>query len=309
MQKPMIIWRFKDGKPGHENQTTGLDAALGNTREIKVFDIPVLGLPMFPTLLLYWLVRKIPASFPTQMPDLIIGAGRKTHLPMVVAKSLCGGKTVVLMRPSLPSSLFDLIVAPEHDDVAPGQNVVEVKGVLNGVPFVDNKDTNAGLMLIGGTSSHYKWDSRGIIDQISRIVEQVPVVHWVLTTSRRTPEIFVRSLLEQIESDNITVIPFEKTDHAWMMDQFNKAGQIWVTPDSVSMVYESLSSGAVVRVFAIAPVDIKNQSRVVRGLNELIEQEYVSTFEQWSSDPTHASKPKQFNEADRIAKIVLEQLS
>ena len=54
----------------------------------------------------------------------------------------------MLMRPSLPSSLFDLIVAPEHDVVATGQNVVEVKGVLNGVPFVDNKDTNAGLMLI-----------------------------------------------------------------------------------------------------------------------------------------------------------------
>jgi hypothetical protein len=305
MENPMIIWKFNDGKPGHENQTTGLIAALSNVQDVQVLEVPVIGkLHALAALLL----RKIPSAFPPQKPDLIVGAGRRTHLPMVVAKSLCGGKTVVLMRPSLPDSLFDLIVAPEHDDVSPNANVVEVKGVLNAVPFVDSKDINNGLFLIGGRSSHYTWDSEAIINQISQILEHDKDVAWVLTTSRRTPEEFIQLLLDHITSDNLTVVPFVETDHNWMLEQFNSAGQIWVSPDSVSMVYEALSSGATVRVFSMDSLQ-KNVSRVVKGLNDLIEQSFVSTFKKWKSDPSKPNTTTTFNESARVAQIVMEQLS
>ena len=301
----MIIWKFNDGKPGHENQTNGLVAALNSTQEVQVFEVPIIGLPK---LLFCWLIRKTPAAFPTQKPDLIIGAGRRTHITMVVAKSLCGGKTVVLMRPSLPFSLFDLIVAPEHDAVPPRNNVIEVKGVLNAVPFVNSKDNTEGLILIGGASSHFTWDSKEIIDQISEVIEHDGVMTWVLTTSRRTPEGFEQLLLDRIKSENISVVPFDETNHDWMMEQFSRADHIWVSPDSVSMVYEALSSGATVRVFSMDSLH-KNQSRVAKGLNDLIEQKYVSTFKKWETDPSCSSNPKQFNESDRVAKFVMEQLS
>ena len=306
MENTKIIWKFNDGKPGHENQSNGLVAALSKVQEVQVFEVQTVG---FLTLLFCWLIRKIPSTFPTLMPDLIVGAGRKTHLPMVVAKSLCGGKTVVLMRPSLPSTLFDLIVAPEHDGVPPNDNVVEIKGVLNAVPFVASKDTNNGLILIGGVSSHYSWDSQAIIDQITKIVEYDKEALWVLTTSRRTPEDFIQLLHDCIPFDNMTVVQFEDTDQDWMMKQFSRAGQIWVTPDSVSMVYEALSSGAAVMVFSLDSLHPVNQSRVVKGLNDLIEQSYISTFNKWNVDPSSIGKPKQFNETEKVAKIVLEQLS
>ena len=199
----MIIWKFNDGKPGHESQSSGLVVALSNLQEVQVIEVPSVGSM---TLLFCWLFRRVPSVFPTQNPDVIVGAGRKTHLPMVVAKSLCGGKTVVLMRPSLPSTLFDLIVAPEHDGIPPHDNVVEIKGVLNAVPFVASKDTNNGLILIGGVSSHYSWDSQAIIDQITKIVEYDKEASWVLTTSRRTPEDFIQLLLDCIPFDNMTVV-------------------------------------------------------------------------------------------------------
>jgi hypothetical protein len=306
MENPMIIWKFNDGKPGHESQSSGLVVALSNLQEVQVIEVPSLGSM---TLLFCWLFRRVPSVFPTQNPDVIVGAGRKTHLPMVVAKSLCGGKTVVLMRPSLPSTLFDLIVAPEHDAVPPHENVIEVKGVLNAVPFVASKNTNNGLILIGGVSSHYSWDSQAIIDQITKIVEYDKEASWVLTTSRRTPEDFIQLLLDCIPFDNMTVVQFEDTDQDWMMEQFSRAGQIWVTPDSVSMVYESLSSGAEVRVFSMDTLHPRNQSRIGKGLNDLIEQSYISTFEQWNADPSSTILTKQFNESDRVARIVMEQLS
>ena len=108
----MIIWRFTDGKLGHENQTSGLVAALGLKRDSRVIDVPIASLPSSPKLLLLALFRRKISDFPSEKPDLIIGAGRATHIPMVVAKSQCGGKSIVLMRPSIPFKLFDLIVAP-----------------------------------------------------------------------------------------------------------------------------------------------------------------------------------------------------
>jgi mitochondrial fission protein ELM1 len=107
----------------------------------------------------------------------------------------------------------------------------------------------------------------------------------------------------------MTVVQFEDTDQDWMMEEFSRAGQIWVTPDSVSMVYESLSSGAEVRVFSMDTLHPRNQSRIGKGLNDLIEESYISTFEQWNADPSSTVLTKQFNESDRVAKIVMEQLS
>ena len=244
----MIIWKFTDGKPGHESQTNGLVAALCNLQEFQVVQVPTIGKIRS---IVCWLFRKKPASFPSQAPDLIVGAGSKTHFAMVVAKSLYGGKTIVLMRPSIPFSLFDLIIAPKHDTVSLGDNVVEVKGVLNAIPFMERKDVNKGLILIGGISSHYKWDSQSIVEQIAQVVNHDAGVAWVLTTSRRTPENFLE-LLNGNNSPNLSVVPFAETDRGWMMEQFNSAEYVWVTPDSVSMVYEALSSGASVYIFSMS---------------------------------------------------------
>ena len=298
----MIIWRFTDGKLGHENQTDGLVAALGDRENVRVFDIQVDMLPSTRRLLLNALFRKKIKGFPAELPDLLIGAGRKTHIPMVIAKSQCGGKLVVLMRPSIPMRLFDLTVAPKHDNVPLRENVIESEGALNAVEFVENKNKNIGLMLIGGESSHYRWDDTRIANQIKQITEQETEVDWTLTTSRRTPANFLK-LLREIQ---IEVVPFDETDNEWMARHYAQSGQIWVTPDSVSMVYEALSSGAMTNVFTLQSK--KKQSRVIIGLDELINNGCVNTFDQWKLDPSIQKAPAFFNESARVADYILEQL-
>ena len=302
MEQTMIIWRFTDGKLGHENQTSGLVAALGLKRDSRVIDVPIASLPSSPKLLLLALFRRKISDFPSEKPDLIIGAGRATHIPMVVAKSQCGGKSIVLMRPSIPFKLFDLIVAPEHDSVSLNERVIESVGVLNPVQFVENKDQHKGLMLIGGESSHFVWDDARIANQILHIAEHNPQLRWTLTTSRRTPE----SFLQHIKEVPVEIVPVEETDQKWMQAQFASSGQAWVTPDSVSMIYESLSSGATTKIFSLEPT--MRESRVRRGLEALLENDSIITFEKWKQDPTKKQTSRYFNESSRVADFILEHL-
>ena len=135
----MIIWRFTDGKLGHENQTAGLVTALKNKRAVSVFDIQIGTLPSTPLLLLKALFRLTINQFPAEKPDLIIGAGHKTHIPMVIAKSMCGGMLVVLMRPSIPIRLFDLVVTPKQDMARIEQELEPYSAYLP-LRYIDEKD-------------------------------------------------------------------------------------------------------------------------------------------------------------------------
>ena len=304
----LTIWKFVDGKRGHESQSSGLIEAIGKNQDIQVHEIQTATLPRLPFQILGWFIRKKPNTYPSSRPDLIIGAGRQTHVPMLIAKSFCGGKTVVLMRPSLPTSFYDLVVVPQHDEVVLRDNIVEIKGVLNVIKHSADKDEHNGLMLIGGQSTHYKWNNQQVVEQIKQIVRNDATVQWTITTSRRTPESFIPLIQDLCISENLDVVPFEETDQQWMLDQFRFASQIWVTPDSVSMVYEALSSGAIVRIFLLDPKESKKVSRVVHGLQELVQESTVGTFEKWKEDPDCVTKPELFNEAERVAQIVVEQL-
>ncbi len=302
MQKTLNIWKITDGKQGHDSQSEGLIAAIRKKCEVKETAITAGIFPNPMLMFLFWVFRKRPSFFPQTNPDLIIGAGHKTHAAMLLAKSFCCGTTVVLMKPSLPLIRFDIVVVPRHDEVTPSENTIEINGVLNAIEFVDDKDMNKGLMLIGGESSHYVWDDNCVIEQINQIVQRETDVKWTLTTSRRTPTTFLQ-LLTEIDVD---VVPFEKTDTQWMQDQYKTSGQIWVTPDSVSMVYEALSSGAATYVFGLEPNS--TQSRVRTGLEWLLEDGKVMSFGSWEQNVS-VHTPCRCNEATRVAELILERIS
>ena len=99
MPDALTVWRFVDGKPGHENQSLGMLRALAEHVEVRVEEIPVKrGWGN----LADWLLKRCP-NRPAGHPDLLVGAGHATHLPMLACRRACGGRTLVLMKPSLPS--------------------------------------------------------------------------------------------------------------------------------------------------------------------------------------------------------------
>ena len=303
MQNTLKIWKFTDEKQGHVSQSDGLIAAIRKSHDVIESVVDVNELPSALFMFFSWLFRKRPIIFPKGTPDLIVGAGHKTHASMLLASSLCGGKTIVLMKPSLPLRQFDYVVVPKHDQVQQKPNVIETLGALNTVPFVRGKNLQMGLMLIGGESKHYVWANEQVVKQIKQIVERDEKISWTLTTSRRTPE----SFSQMLDGLGVEVVPFEETDAVWLREKYKSSGRIWVTPDSVSMVYESLSSGAMISVFSLAPS--KAPSRVRNGLEQLIINKTVCSFEGWERDAEHKRVPSEFNESERVANIILDDIT
>lgn len=255
---PICIWRIVDGKPGHESQTAGLVQALGDMAQVDVYDLPVSGRL---TALSQWLCGRFSAGKDLPAPDLILGAGHGTHLSVLAAKRRFGGRAVILMQPSLPLRLFDLCLIPEHDDPADLPNVVQTYGVLNTIRPAANASLVRGLVLIGGPSTHHGWDTEGIVAQVVACAQANRDVEWVLTTSRRTPDLSEAALLA-LDEPNLKVVPFAQTERGWVAERLQECGLAWVSEDSVSMVYEALSSGARVGLLQV-PAKGKS-SRVIR---------------------------------------------
>ena len=165
-QKTLIIWHFTDGKIGHEKQSAALIFELEKLIPVKVFEFHANTMNMLRDSFLGQ--RKYSKYHNTQKPDLIIGTGHRTHIPMLLAKLRFGGKTVVIMKPSIPYTLFDFCLVPKHDIPPKRDNIITTNGSLNKIAegsFI-SKENGLCTFLIGGPSNHYKWSTSEIIDQI-----------------------------------------------------------------------------------------------------------------------------------------------
>ncbi|MGB9129562.1 MAG: mitochondrial fission ELM1 family protein [Thiobacillus sp.] len=243
--------------------------------------------------------REFALDNPLPKPDLIVGAGHATHWTLLAARRACGGKTVVLMKPSLPRRWFDLCVLPRHDDVAADAHTLVTEGALNRIRPAATHDSSLGLILIGGASKHFEWDSDAIQVQIKSILARTPDTQWTLTTSRRTPADFL-ALLPQYP--NLSIVPHTATSPDWLPAQFARCGTVWVSPDSASMVFEALTAGATVGVFDL-PVNPK--SRVGRAIAHLADARRITRFANWCAHGTLHPNLHPLAEADRCADWIL----
>jgi len=298
MDLPRVVWIVSDGKPGHLNQSLGLAEALARATPTEIHTLPALpawraGLAL--------LLKRFPGP-PLAAPDLIVGAGHATHPTLLAARRARGGRAVVLMKPSLPRRCFDVCILPRHDGVAADARTLVTEGAINRIRPATTRDSNRGLLLIGGTSPHFEWDSDAIHVQIKSILARTPGTQWTLTTSRRTPADFLAQLPP---SQNLTIIPHTATTPDWLPAQLAQSSTVWVTPDSASMVFEALTAGAAVGVFDL-PVNPK--SRVGRAIAQLADAQRITRFANWCAHGTLHPNLHPLAEADRCAEWILEWL-
>ncbi len=213
-----------------------------------------------------------------------------------------GGRAVVLMKPSLPRRWFDLAILPRHDGVAADAHTLLSEGALNRIQPALDAVPAQGLILVGGPSAHFDWDSATVCKQINTLVERTPGMHWTLTTSRRTPTDFAAQLPV---SPALDIVPHTATPPDWLPAQFARCSTAWVTPDSASMVYEALTAGAEVGVFDL-PVNPK--SRIGRAVSELADAQRITRFVSWCAHGTLHPNTYPLAEADRCAAWILEWL-
>ena len=298
----VVVWRILDGKPGHESQTLGLVNALKRSlHSVDVYEIPAAGKGVA---LWYWSSARFPLATGLPDPDLIVGAGHSTHLTLLAARRARGGLAVVLMQPSMPMGWFDLCIVPEHDGVESCERIFLTRGVLNPLSSAGVHHRNRGLILIGGPSTHYDWDGGAVVRQVKEMVEASPEISFDLTTSRRTPGDFV-SRVSDAEIENVNVVPVEDTGPGWVAEKLAESSVAWVTEDSVSMVYESLTAGVEVGLLSVPE---KSESRVSRGLSCLVKDGLVTDFVGWKEHGFVKSADMQFSESDRCAEWIVSKL-
>ena len=292
------LWLITDNKPGHRSQLQGLAQALAARTAIEThwIDAPG-GLAAFR----HWLTGRFPPGAALPDPDFILVAGHRTHLAGLAARRARGGKLIALMRPSLPLRWFDLCVIPQHDRPPARANVIATRGVLNTARPSPEREADKGLFLIGGPSKHHGWDTPALLAQIDAILAATPAMRWTLTTSRRTPA-DTESALLALRDRGVNVRPVRDTPPGWAMAQVARSAQAWVTEDSVSMVYESLTAGAATGLLAVPRL---GETRITAGVAELQRAGLVTAFADWVRTGQLAAPLERLAEADRVAEAVL----
>lgn len=296
----VVVWQFVDGKPGHEKQSTALLQGIEALRPIEVYDIDV----RFKAMLWRQIRRRLFGGTPDlPAPNLLLGVGHRTHLPLLLARLVWGGKTVVLMKPTLPHVLFDLLFVPQHDRAIGRANVVRTRGVI--CPSVTApKKPGTGLILLGGVSPHFEWVNGEIGEKVDAIARASPEVRWQVCDSRRTPEGLAECLPD---APNLTFRPWRSTSSDFLQETLPSVQYVWVSGDSASMLYESLSAGAQVGVIALRPKRRRGNKHAA-SLRELVADGYVASSTDRLRLDENARRPAFAPENQRCAMIVLNRL-
>jgi len=233
---------------------------------------------------------------------MIIGAGHETHLPLLCAKRAYGGKTIIIMKPSIPASCFDFCFIPEHDSPKMADNILSTKGAINCITPSTEQVDDRGLILIGGPSRHFYWDDEYLLQQLNEILTTHTDIQWEISDSSRTPET-TRNLLSTLQYPNAAYKNYSSTGPAWIASRLNLAANIWVSMDSVSMVYEALTSGAAV---GLLDVPARGASKISTNIAGLVEDKMVTPYSKWLSERKLGRPPVLLNEAKRCAERLRE---
>ncbi len=292
---------LSDGRPGHENQCFGLAEALRRRTGADVECVRLdLKRGVFNRISR---ARKLVSGM--SRPQLVIAAGHRTHVPLLLAARRFGAKAVVIMKPSLPMCFFDLCLVPRHDlrGAKAGARTIPTRGALNRLPETSPAKTATGVILIGGPSKHHAWADAPLLAAIGEIVRRQPGLAWTVANSRRTPEGFLGDV--SALGLPISIMPHEKTSLGWLPSVLMVAQEVWVTEDSTSMIFEAITARARV---GLLPLPAKRaDDRMVRAVDDMVASGYSVRYADWLSAGMPTVQGESLHEAGRCADEILRR--
>ena len=303
---------FSDGRPGHEKQSLGIVSALRSYVDVKVHRVKVPARAFIGDLgshLSYLLhIDHFFESGDNQKSDLFIGTGSRTHLPMLRAARRSSAKIVTCMSPVFYlRKKFNLCCVPLHDLVKPAENIFLTAGPPNISQISTAHDLSKSLVLIGGKDEDsHSWNERLLVSELESLINHSDQMSWMISSSPRTPastEELVRKELGQ--RTRVTFVPYAETGSGWVEDMYGIHACVWITADSISMVYEALSAGCKVGVL---PVKWKNKNnKFQRSIDHLLSEKRVVMLSEYLQGETDWLGHEPLNEADRCAREILRR--
>jgi len=288
----MHIVYVSDGKAGHRSQALGLFQAMQRQQTHATFEeVSIHDLPIGSLIKALFSSKK---SLFKQAPNFIFGVGSHTHFRVwLLGKIFKKAKTVILMKPNLPIAWFDYAVIPEHDGIPANGRVIVTRGALNPICNENRHQASRILIALGGSSKRHQWNQEKVLLSVQQIVENNPDSEIVLTTSRRTPDGFIDILKQQSFARKLQIYPVEQTPQGWIFEEMQKAEAVWVTEDSVSMIFEALTAGCRVGVIAM---DRLKQDRITNAVDMLLQNKLITNAFVINLLP----EAQVFQEADRV---------
>jgi mitochondrial fission protein ELM1 len=294
-------WVVSDGRPGNENQCLGLAEAIGLPITIKRVHprAPWRWLP--PPLCVGALHSLGPESdrLSPPWPNLLIAAGRQSVALSAAIRRAAGGATftVQIFKPGLALERFDLVVAPQHDQLS-GPNVISTRGSLNRITQerleAEAEKIRGRLahlprplvaVLIGGSNDCYHFDETVAADLAGRLAAlcRNSGASLAITTSRRTGEDNERILRQTLAG-----LPVEFWDGSGDNPYFGYLGladAIVVSGDSVNMVSEACATGKPVHVIELPGGNDKFNRFHATLRQDGLTRPFSGQLEQWAYPP------------------------
>lgn len=296
-------------KAGHVVACTGLAAALGvnaDTRPVDPRGIYRFLAPFAPPD-----PREMPrqpgGALSAPYPDILISSARETIAYARTLKRASRGKTfsVFLGDPRFFRSSFDLIWAPEHDQLT-GANVISTltaphphsaaaraKLHQQPDPRLRNLAAPRVALLIGGPNSRFAFEkdeqsklvaaARSIIDQGASLM---------VSPSRRTPEGLIAQMQEALSpimrDDPSRVFLWTSGPNPYPQ-MLAMADRFLVTSDSVNMIGEALSTGKPVYMVKLPGNPGKFQHYYDALIEKQLVREWNGQLEIWPYVPVDAT--------------------
>jgi mitochondrial fission protein ELM1 len=291
---------ISEGRPGHQNQSLGLAQALARRTGATVEVIPI---PTTFNFVPRW--RAAAASTATQ-PQLLIGAGHKVHLPILLAARKFRARSVVIMAPTWPTWFFDCCILPQHDlgSAHHSARIIPTLGALNRLPEDIPAKQPRGVVLVGGPSKSHGWAAQITAEAIAAVLAARPELQWTVSDSRRTPAGFLEQL--RVRGLRAEFHPHQQTASDWVPAQLMTATETWVTEDSVSMIFEAVTARARTGILPV-PV-IRPNADSVGAIRALVQQGYAMDYAAWRGGSGQLPIPKPLHETGRCADLVLQRL-
>ena len=294
-----ICW-IKDSITGHKKQVEVILKNLSLTQDFELEEVSIRN-PVWFELFLYFLGIKPKQDLEA---DIIIGAGSKTIIPMLRHKTR-KTKIISVMKPQFFESKFDLIIAPRHDYSTLPKNVFTFMGSLAKVNINTNLE-DIGLIVIGGKNKHFSFDDDYLISQINFIIALFPNLNWMVFNSRRTPN----GLNEKIKLNPLISKFVDVNENFEPLDNYiSKAKIRFVTPDSVNMIFESLSSSGETYLFDL---HTNKKNKITKLIDDVKSNKFAGFLEESNLDNSEIKKlsihkPNPFHEPFReVEKVVYE---
>ena len=291
-----------DGVIGNESQCLGLAEALGLHPEIKRIAPRAPWRWLAPQLWAWPLAALNPRgdSLAPPWPDLIIASGRQTIAPVLAAKHASGGRvfTVQIQNPGIDPARFDLVIAPEHDNLA-GANVLTTRGALTRVtpgrlaaaadvfrPMLAHLPRPLVAVLLGGSNKVFRMTA-GTIERLAKDLNRLVKDQGcglAISVSRRTGQAAATLLRRRLTG--AAAVFWEGGDGPNpYFGYLALADAILVTADSVNMVSEACTTGKPVHIIALEGGSAKFRRFHDRLLAEGITRPFTGAVENWRYRP------------------------